>query len=317
MRWLLEHSDDVPKRLSSTSLDILHICEDLIAKIRAAAESRHSRRPLNELRKSPRAADRATKQGSHCVPAVVALGISTGGPKALQDILPALPVDLPVPILIVQHMPAGFIAAFAKRLNSLCAVRVCEASDGETVEPGVVYLAPAGFQMKIDCLPNSRMLISLSGKAENQVHVPSVDVLMQSVASAFHSQAMGIIMTGMGSDGAQGMKAIVRQPMGSPFSPAVQFCIGDRLITTYDSILSPVLRMVLEYIKHRDVRHTTSLTGSAFPHSRGPESPFWNLPTGSLELYALACHLRLQYSPQRQFATYGTSVVASPSGRRV
>ena len=202
--------DYVPKRLSSTSLDILHIGEDLIAKIRAAAESRHSRRPLNELRKPPRAADRATKQGSHCVPAVVALGISTGGPKALQDILPALPVDLPVPILIVQHMPAGFIAAFAKRLNSLCAVRVCEASDGETVEPGVVYLAPAGFQMKIDCLPNSRMLISLSGKAENQVHVPSVDVLMQSVASAFHSQAMGIIMTGMGSDGAQGMKAIHR-----------------------------------------------------------------------------------------------------------
>lgn len=151
------------------------------------------------------------KQGSHCVPAVVALGISTGGPKALQDILPALPVDLSVPILIVQHMPAGFIAAFAKRLNSLCAVSVCEASDGETVEPGVVYLAPAGFQMTIDCLPNSRMLISLSGRAENQVHVPSVDVLMQSVASAFHSEAMGIIMTGMGSDGAQGMKAIHRE----------------------------------------------------------------------------------------------------------
>jgi two-component system chemotaxis response regulator CheB len=122
--------------------------------------------------------------------------------------LPTLPADLPVPILIVQHMPAGFTAPFAKRLNSLCAVSVCEASHGEVVRPGVVYLAPAGFHMTVNCPGNSRISISLSGEAQNQVHVPSVDVMMQSVAFAFRSQAMGIIMTGMGSDGAQGMKAI-------------------------------------------------------------------------------------------------------------
>ncbi|MFY9680515.1 MAG: chemotaxis-specific protein-glutamate methyltransferase CheB [Candidatus Sulfotelmatobacter sp.] len=204
--------DYVPKRLSSTSLDILHIGEDLIAKIKAAAGSRwRSRDRLNLLRKPPHAAEPPMKQVSHGIPAVIALGISTGGPKALQDILPTLPVDLSVPILIVQHMPAGFTAPFAKRLNNLCAVSICEASDEELVEPGVVYLAPAGFQMTLERLPNSRMLIALSGKAENQVHAPSVDVTMQSVASAFHSQAMGIIMTGMGSDGAQGMKAIHRE----------------------------------------------------------------------------------------------------------
>jgi len=203
--------DYVPKRLSSASLDILHIGEDLIAKIRAAAESRHSRDHLNEVRKPPRAAEQPMKQVPHRTPAIIALGISTGGPKALQEILPTLPVDLTVPILIVQHMPVGFIVAFAKRLNSLCAVSICEASHGEVVQPGVVYLASAGFQMTLDRAPNSRTLISLSSKAENQVHVPSVDVMMQSVASAFHSQAMGIIMTGMGSDGAQGMKAIHRE----------------------------------------------------------------------------------------------------------
>jgi two-component system chemotaxis response regulator CheB len=197
--------------LSPASLDISHIREDLVAKIKAAAESRRSRDALSLQRKPPRTADPATRKVSHATPAIIAVGISTGGPKALQEILPTLPGDLPVPILIVQHMPAGFIAAFAKRLNGLCALSICEASHGAVVQPGVVYLAPAGFQMTIDRLADSRTLISLSGKAENQVHVPSVDVMMRSVASAFHSQATGIIMTGMGADGAQGMKAIHRE----------------------------------------------------------------------------------------------------------
>jgi two-component system chemotaxis response regulator CheB len=203
--------DYVPKQLSSTSLDILHIREDLVSKIRGAAEARSSKDHLNQLRKPPRAADLPMKQASHCAPVIVALGVSTGGPKALEDMLPALPADLPVPILIVQHMPAGFAAPFAERLNKLCAVSIRQAAHGEVVRPGVVYIAPAGFHMTVERPSNSRMLISLSDKAENQVHVPSVDVMMQSVASAFHSQAMGIIMTGMGADGAQGMNAIHRE----------------------------------------------------------------------------------------------------------
>jgi two-component system, chemotaxis family, protein-glutamate methylesterase/glutaminase len=203
--------DYVPKQLSSTSLDILHIREDLIAKIKGAAESRHSRNRLDQLRKPPHAEDLPSHPVSYCTPAIVALGISTGGPKALQEILPALPGDLAVPILIVQHMPAGFTAPFAKRLDDLCAASVCEASQGKSVEAGVVYIAPAGFQMTVDRLGDSRMVISLLSKAENQLHAPSVDVTMRSVASAFHSHAMGIIMTGMGSDGAQGMKAIHRE----------------------------------------------------------------------------------------------------------
>jgi two-component system chemotaxis response regulator CheB len=200
--------DCVPKQLSPTSLDISHIREGLIAKIKAAAESRRSRDRLDLQRKPPRKADPTTRKAARGTPAIVALGISTGGPKALQEILPTLPVDLPVPILIVQHMPAGFIAAFAKRLNSLCALSICEACHGAVLQPGVVYLAPAGFQITLDRLADSRTLISLSGRGKNQLHVPSVDVMMQSVASVFHSQAMGIIMTGMGADGAQGMKAI-------------------------------------------------------------------------------------------------------------
>jgi two-component system chemotaxis response regulator CheB len=203
--------DCVPKQLSPASLDILHIREGLIAKIKAAAESRRSKDHLDLLRKPPRAeVPLRTQAVPTSTPAIVALGISTGGPKALQEILPHLPVDLPVPILIVQHMPAGFTAPFAERLNTLCAITICEATHGEVVRPGVVYIAPAGWHMTVDRPTDCRTLIHLSNKSENQVHVPSADVLMNSVASAFHSQAMGVIMTGMGSDGAQGMDAIHR-----------------------------------------------------------------------------------------------------------
>jgi two-component system chemotaxis response regulator CheB len=203
--------DYVPKQLSAASLDIRHIGEDLIAKIKAAAESRRSQHRLDLLRKPPRAANSPARSVSHSAPAIIALGVSTGGPKALQEMLPTLPADLAVPILIVQHMPAGFTAPFATRLNNLCAVSVCEASQGEVIQPGAVYLAPTGFQMTVGRPSNSRTVICLSIKPENQMHIPSVDITMQSVASAFHSQAMGIILTGMGADGAEGMKAIHRE----------------------------------------------------------------------------------------------------------
>src|SRR5258706_3797141 len=202
--------DYVPKQLSAASLDILHLREDLIAKIKAAAKSQYSREHLNLPRKPP-GSELSGKALPPSPPTIVALGISTGGPKALQEILPHLPRDLPVPILIVQHMPVGCTASFAERLNKLCAITICEASHGELVRPGVVYLAPAGSHMTVDRLTDSRILIFLSDKPEKQLHVPSADVMMQSVASAFRSQAMGVIMTGMGSDGAQGMNAIHRE----------------------------------------------------------------------------------------------------------
>jgi len=129
----------------------------------------------------------------------------------LEEILPHLPEDLPVPILIVQHMPAGFTSPFAARLDNLCNVAVREASHGEVVRPGVVYFAPSGSHMRVDRPTNSRTVVCLSVKPENQLHVPSVDVIMRSVASAFHSEAMGVIMTGMGTDGAEGMRAIYQE----------------------------------------------------------------------------------------------------------
>jgi two-component system, chemotaxis family, protein-glutamate methylesterase/glutaminase len=201
--------DYVPKQLASTSLDILHIRDDLIAKIKAAAESRTSKNHLDlpTLRKPPRAAGPTMRDVSAPALTLVVVGISTGGPKALQDILPLLPSDLPVPIVVVQHMPAGFTAPFAKRLNTLSAVSVREATQGETIKPGVVYIAPAGVHITVE-RAGSHAMVCLSHEPENQLHTPSIDVMMKSVASAFQAQAMGIVMTGMGADGAQGMNAI-------------------------------------------------------------------------------------------------------------
>ena len=139
------------------------------------------------------------------------MGTSTGGPKALEEILASLPADLAVAILIVQHMPSGFTAPFAERLDRLCAISVREASHGDMVQPGVAYIAPSGLHMTVQRPTQARTVIQLSHEPARQLHTPSVDVLMQSVATAFGPHAMGIVMTGMGTDGARGMEAIYRQ----------------------------------------------------------------------------------------------------------
>ncbi len=208
--------DYVPKQLSSQSLDIPHIQTELIAKIKGAAQSTRSHSALPVPRKPPQPA--AANDGhafpvapESVPPRIVAIGISTGGPKALEEILPLLPQDLSVPLLIVQHMPPGFTAPFAQRLNALCSVQVREATHGEVVYPGVVYIAPSGIHMTVERSSASRAAICLTSHPGNCPHTPSIDVLMQSVASTFKSLAMGVIMTGMGADGALGMKAIRRE----------------------------------------------------------------------------------------------------------
>jgi two-component system chemotaxis response regulator CheB len=185
--------DYVPKQLSPTSLEIAHIRADLIHKIRSAAEQSESRRTY----------------GPFPTPEILAIATSTGGPRALEQILPVFPRDLPIPILIVQHMPPGFTATFARRLDSLCAIQVCEASQRQLIEPGVAYLAPAGFHMRVQSrLSDLRNTIFLNALPNHALHIPSADIVMQSVAMVFGNRALGLILTGMGSDGAQGMKAI-------------------------------------------------------------------------------------------------------------
>jgi two-component system chemotaxis response regulator CheB len=134
----------------------------------------------------------------------VVVGISTGGPNALAEVLPALPPDLPVPVLIVQHMPPVFTRLLAERLGARCALPVVEAVAGEAIAAGKVYLAPGDFHMTI----SPRWQVALGqGPPENSCR-PAVDVLFRSAAAICGPGALGVVLTGMGSDGLHGCQAI-------------------------------------------------------------------------------------------------------------
>ncbi len=200
----------IPKQLSYASMDILKIRDQLIAKVKAAAGATYLRRPKKAP--APRVEPPlAAVAFSGPVPGIVAIGTSTGGPKALQQILPELPADLPVGIVIVQHMPPGFTGPFAKRLDSLCKLQVREASDEEIIEPGTVLLAPAGRQMTVYRRTASKRAVRIADQPNDTLHIPSVDVMMLSVAEIYGRESMGVILTGMGADGAKGMKAIAEK----------------------------------------------------------------------------------------------------------
>jgi two-component system chemotaxis response regulator CheB len=142
---------------------------------------------------------------------IVAIGISTGGPNALAELLPRLPATLRVPIVIVQHMPKLFTGALADSLNAKCALRVVEALPGQILEPGYAYIAPGGKQMRVAPRPrHSGYWLEITDDPPENHCQPSVDYLFRSVASVFKGQALAIIMTGMGSDGVLGLRLLKR-----------------------------------------------------------------------------------------------------------
>lgn len=205
--------DCIPKQLSYVSLDIVKIRDELTDKLRVAAASgircRAKRVAVRESKPIPVAVQRAPVPGAYApVPSVICIGSSTGGPKALQEILPRLPAALPAGILIVQHMPPGFTRPFADRLNSLCQVNVKEAEEEDWIEPGLILIAPAGWHMTPFRKTHSRFAVRLAKTPTGMLHMPSVDVLMLAAADTFRALAMGVILTGMGNDGEAGMRAI-------------------------------------------------------------------------------------------------------------
>jgi len=138
---------------------------------------------------------------------IVAIGISTGGPNALQYLLSQIPADLPLSFVIVQHMPEGFTDMFARRLDECCALDVQEAKSGDLLVSGRVLICPGNRHMMVRRMPRGEMVV-LSDTPPINGHRPSVDVLFHSVAQEFGLTAVGILMTGMGEDGAEGLGAI-------------------------------------------------------------------------------------------------------------
>ncbi len=146
---------------------------------------------------------------------VVAIGASTGGPLALQMLLPKFPGDINFAILVVQHMPPGFTAPLANRLDAMCDIKVREAEEGDIVMPGVSLIAPAGLHMTVNKVRSSefgvRQRIALGSGPFDELHKPSANVLFASVAQAYGKRSIGVILTGMGSDGAKGLGVMKEQ----------------------------------------------------------------------------------------------------------
>ncbi|MGA2058830.1 MAG: chemotaxis response regulator protein-glutamate methylesterase [Thermoguttaceae bacterium] len=189
-----------------------------------------------------------------CKPEVVALGISTGGPASLTRMLPQLPVNLGVPILIVQHMPPVFTKSLADDLNRRCALRVCEACDGQPLSPGNVLIAPGGKQMKVE-RADGHVAVHITDDPPENSCKPSVDYLFRSVSEIYGKKAVGVIMTGMGNDGARGCQEMKRQGaaiiaqdeatcviFGMPKGP-IEEGIAD-IVAPLDNIALEILRLV-------------------------------------------------------------------------
>jgi two-component system chemotaxis response regulator CheB len=207
--------DLVHKPTSLATERLYELSAELVSKVRAAAVARPLL-PANPAATTPRmpgagaAAPAPGPPGSARIELVV-IGTSTGGPQALTRLLPALPGDFPVPIAIALHIPFGYTEALARRLDSISAIRVVEASEGLELVPGLAVLAPGGLHLKLQRSrerAGERLLAHLDVDPLTALYRPSVDVLFESAARATGGHVLGVVLTGMGDDGLLGTRAI-------------------------------------------------------------------------------------------------------------
>ena len=204
--------DFVPKQLDGVASKIAEIQKQLVSKVLAARHAGSKLKPIPMSGVTTIATPKKTLS-SFAVSVtrgtkLIAIGCSTGGPQALFEIITTIPPDCPAGIVIVQHMPKSFTKPFAERLNHLCALDVREAVDGDEIKPGRILVAPGGMQFRIVKRTITSSMVKLSPNVENHPHAPSVDIMLNSVAALYGERSIGVILTGMGHDGLEGMKAI-------------------------------------------------------------------------------------------------------------
>lgn len=233
--------DFIPKQMSYVSLDIVKIKEDLIAKIKDIAKrkhilmSRHRQRQFSQIGKpatdsgisapktiSHSPEQRITRKRQQAI-GLIAIGSSTGGPPALQAVITKLPRNLPVGVVIAQHMPPMFTKSLAERLNSLSTVTVREAVDGERIEPGLVLIAPGGRHLTVK-RRGGQVFASVSDEPLTTLYKPCVDVMMNSVAETYGPSTLGVMLTGMGNNGIHGMR-LVKSKGGVVIAQNEQTCV--------------------------------------------------------------------------------------------
>lgn len=203
--------DFIPKRFEDISKKRDEVKRVLCKKVQDIGK--HGLVSLRKTQKNeviaPKILPRATKPNLEVNTdyKLVAIGTSTGGPVALQEILTKLPANFPLPILLVQHMPAAFTPAFAHRLDQLCEIEIKEAENGDVLNPGVAYLAPGGKQLQVG-VRGSQFVITITESDAKLTYKPSVDITFSSLAKSAKNGVLAIILTGMGSDGCEGAKKL-------------------------------------------------------------------------------------------------------------
>jgi two-component system, chemotaxis family, protein-glutamate methylesterase/glutaminase len=189
---------DFVDKSSVQPMSMLSLADELVAKIRALGGARVRPRP----RPAPSSAA-AAGAPAECV----VIAASTGGPAALQTVVGGLPAGFPAAVLVVQHIPRGFTRSLAERLDARSSLPVREAGDGEAVEPGRVLVAPAGIHSRV-VRRRGRVELALDEEPRSALHRPSADIVMASTAEVFGPAAVGVVLTGMGSDGTEGLRTI-------------------------------------------------------------------------------------------------------------
>lgn len=203
--------DFLPKSLSAQHS---FFAAELVKKIKVLARKK-ALMQLRFGRMNSASTRRASAPPSACPPPVpcrgmrdiVSIGVSTGGPPAVQKVLSSLPANFPACILIAQHMPAAFTGPFAKRLDNVCQIHVTEAQDGDKIKPGHAYVAPGGKHMQV-VMRGPLPEISITTEPTSALYKPSANVLMESVGRNMGRKSLGVILTGMGNDGMEGMKVL-------------------------------------------------------------------------------------------------------------
>jgi two-component system chemotaxis response regulator CheB len=210
--------DFVQKPTALATEKVYDLAEELVSKIFTAAEA-----PLGRVRDAAPSAPLppTTFSGRY---EIVVIGVSTGGPQGLKSVIPRLPADFPVPLVVVLHMPIGYTEAYAKRLDETSAVSVTEARDGEILRPGQVLIAPAGRHLTLHRNGEGQTSVRLDVRPLDTPHRPSVDVLFQSAAEAYGERVLGVVMTGMGVDGRDG-SAWIKARGGAVLTEAEETCV--------------------------------------------------------------------------------------------
>ncbi len=215
--------DFVQKPTALSTEKVFEIADDLIEKVKTAADVSINRVRVRPPPEKAPSIPVSTHVRAERVDAVV-MGISTGGPPALKSLIPQFPEDFPIPMAMVLHMPEGFTKLYAGQLDRISHLSVKEAEEGDEFVPGTVLLARAGRHLKFRRETDGRVLAHLDARPFDTPHRPSVNVLFESAADIFHDRVLGVVMTGMGSDGKEGAVWIKSQG-GLIITEAEETCV--------------------------------------------------------------------------------------------